>query len=109
MRSQPFVDAWKATCVNIIACSAPQDEKPGRISLRDLSRTVWILAATVVLIYVLTLAIFPGVLAEDVSNSNLGSWRARQTLYPQQYCPLWTCHAGFGHQKLSSKAAVTAQ
>lgn len=41
---------------------------------------MWILAATVVLIYVLTLAIFPGVLAEDVSNSNLGSWRARPTL-----------------------------
>ena len=46
------------------------------MSLRDLSRAVWILAATVVLIYVLTLAIFPGVLAKDVSNSNLGSWRA---------------------------------
>ena len=37
-----------------------------------------------VLIYVLTLAIFPGVLAEDVSNSNLGSWRALHTLHPRQ-------------------------
>ena len=54
------------------------------MSLRDLSRAVWTLAATVVLIYVLTLAIFPGVLAEDVSNSSLGSWRARQARYPQR-------------------------
>lgn len=60
-----------------------QGGKPGAVSLRDLSRAVWILAATVVLIYVLTLAIFPGVLAEDVSNSNLGSWCASQeTIYP---------------------------
>lgn len=56
--------------------------KPAAVSLRDLSRAVWILAATVVLVYVLTLAIFPGVLAEDVSNSSLGSWRARQNPTP---------------------------
>ena len=44
-----------------------------------------------VLIYVLTLAIFPGVLAEDVSNSSLGSWRAHHPL------PLATSQQGSGH------------
>ena len=37
-------------------------------------RGVGVLAAATVLIYVLTLAIFPGVLAEDVSSTKLGSW-----------------------------------
>ncbi|KAK9832590.1 hypothetical protein WJX81_002002 [Elliptochloris bilobata] len=51
-----------------------QDQKLGATSLRGMGRAMWVLAATIVLIYVVTLAIFPGVLAEDVSNSWLGSW-----------------------------------
>ena len=90
---------------------ALQCEKPAAVSLLDLGRAVWILAATVVLVYVLTLAIFPGVLAEDVSNSALGSWCAPNPAPSpgsQQRCVACACHAGVicpptscGHSPLS--------
>lgn len=51
-----------------------QDGKPGARTVREMVRAVGVLAAATVLIYVLTLAIFPGVLAEDVSSTKLGSW-----------------------------------
>ncbi|GAB4815688.1 hypothetical protein N2152v2_002734 [Parachlorella kessleri] len=37
-------------------------------------RLLWRLAASNVVIYTVTLSIFPGVLAEDVSSARLGSW-----------------------------------
>ncbi len=55
---------------------AQSERKLGASTTREMTRAVGVLAAAMVLIYVLTLAIFPGVLAEDVSNTALGTWRA---------------------------------
>ena len=37
-------------------------------------KSVWRLAAALVVTYTVTLAIFPGVLAEDVASQELGDW-----------------------------------
>lgn len=37
-------------------------------------RAVWRLSAALVVIYTVTLSIFPGVLAEDVKSQELGDW-----------------------------------
>lgn len=38
------------------------------------AKAIWQLALSVFLVYTITLAIFPGFLAEDVSSEHLGSW-----------------------------------
>jgi hypothetical protein len=68
-----------------VSGDAQPDGKPGAATAREVARAVGVLAAAMVLIYVLTLAIFPGVLAEDVSNTALGTWCA-----PGHTCSLRT-------------------
>lgn len=53
-----------------------QEEDMGVWLVVSALRSVWRLAAALVVIYSVTLAIFPGVLAEDVKSQQLGSWCA---------------------------------
>lgn len=46
----------------------------GQSQLLTVLQRTWALAAALVVIYIITLAIFPGFLVEDVNSASMGSW-----------------------------------
>jgi len=54
--------------------SSPEPYFPLRISYLDVAWQVRWFALSVVLVYVVTLSIFPGVLAEDITSGRIGTW-----------------------------------
>lgn len=50
----------------------PADAKPADPA--SVVRQIWPFTASLVVIYILTLSIFPGFLVEDINSSQLGSW-----------------------------------
>ncbi|KAL6781152.1 hypothetical protein ACKKBG_A10015 [Auxenochlorella protothecoides x Auxenochlorella symbiontica] len=53
---------------------APGEALQGRAAVLQVIRDTWRLCVALILIYIVTLSIFPGVLVEDAHSSRLGGW-----------------------------------